>query len=183
MATKYIFVTGGVVSSLGKGVAAASVGAVLELKSNNPPTPKNEAYKKNVAALSKELAAAEKALLALGGKPEKPKPKGNGESINPDLLPGIVLDDSKAKLTGKWTKSVHTKPFLYAGYRHDQGQPKGKKEDVDEEVVDNGADRHHLEDLKGAWQLPVPKCPVLETDFQQICFHSWEDLFVKEDLW
>jgi len=30
MATKYIFVTGGVVSSLGKGVAAASVGALLE---------------------------------------------------------------------------------------------------------------------------------------------------------
>src|SRR4030095_6215447 len=30
MATKYIFVTGGVVSSLGKGVAAASVGAILE---------------------------------------------------------------------------------------------------------------------------------------------------------
>ncbi|MEE8277714.1 MAG: CTP synthase [Thermoanaerobaculia bacterium] len=30
MATKFIFVTGGVVSSLGKGVAAASVGAVLE---------------------------------------------------------------------------------------------------------------------------------------------------------
>jgi CTP synthase len=30
MATKYIFVTGGVVSSLGKGVASASVGAILE---------------------------------------------------------------------------------------------------------------------------------------------------------
>ena len=30
MTTKYIFVTGGVVSSLGKGVAAASVGAILE---------------------------------------------------------------------------------------------------------------------------------------------------------
>ncbi len=30
MATKFIFVTGGVVSSLGKGVAAASVGAILE---------------------------------------------------------------------------------------------------------------------------------------------------------
>ncbi len=30
MATKYIFVTGGVVSSLGKGVAAASIGAILE---------------------------------------------------------------------------------------------------------------------------------------------------------
>ena len=30
--TKYIFVTGGVVSSLGKGVAAASVGAILEAR-------------------------------------------------------------------------------------------------------------------------------------------------------
>ncbi|MBW8067027.1 MAG: hypothetical protein GJU73_06220, partial [Ferrovum sp.] len=28
--TKYIFVTGGVVSSLGKGIAAASLGAILE---------------------------------------------------------------------------------------------------------------------------------------------------------
>ena len=32
MATKFIFVTGGVVSSLGKGVAAASVGAILEAR-------------------------------------------------------------------------------------------------------------------------------------------------------
>ncbi|HJQ96941.1 MAG TPA: hypothetical protein VJ826_01445, partial [Candidatus Polarisedimenticolaceae bacterium] len=29
-ATKYIFVTGGVVSSLGKGLAAASIGRILE---------------------------------------------------------------------------------------------------------------------------------------------------------
>ena len=28
--TKYLFVTGGVVSSLGKGLAAASIGALLE---------------------------------------------------------------------------------------------------------------------------------------------------------
>ena len=32
MATKFIFVTGGVLSSLGKGVAAASVGAILEAR-------------------------------------------------------------------------------------------------------------------------------------------------------
>ncbi|MCB1009454.1 MAG: hypothetical protein KDB94_11240, partial [Acidobacteria bacterium] len=32
MTTKYIFVTGGVVSSLGKGVAAASIGALLEAR-------------------------------------------------------------------------------------------------------------------------------------------------------
>ena len=30
MSIKYIFVTGGVVSSLGKGIAAASLGAILE---------------------------------------------------------------------------------------------------------------------------------------------------------
>jgi len=30
--TKYIFVTGGVVSSLGKGLASSSIGALLELR-------------------------------------------------------------------------------------------------------------------------------------------------------
>jgi CTP synthase len=30
MAAKYVFVTGGVVSSLGKGLAAASIGCLLE---------------------------------------------------------------------------------------------------------------------------------------------------------
>ena len=33
--TKYIFITGGVVSSLGKGIAAASIGALLESKYSN----------------------------------------------------------------------------------------------------------------------------------------------------
>ena len=32
MSTKYIFITGGVVSGLGKGIAAASIGALLEAR-------------------------------------------------------------------------------------------------------------------------------------------------------
>ena len=32
MQTKYIFITGGVVSGLGKGIAAASIGALLETR-------------------------------------------------------------------------------------------------------------------------------------------------------
>ena len=32
MQTKYIFITGGVVSGLGKGIAAASIGALLEAR-------------------------------------------------------------------------------------------------------------------------------------------------------
>jgi CTP synthase len=44
MATKYIFVTGGVVSSLGKGVAAASVGAILEARGFNVTLMKLDPY-------------------------------------------------------------------------------------------------------------------------------------------
>jgi len=35
LSAKYIFVTGGVVSSLGKGLAAASIGALLEARGFN----------------------------------------------------------------------------------------------------------------------------------------------------
>jgi len=35
--TKYIFVTGGVVSSLGKGLASASIGALLEDTATRSP--------------------------------------------------------------------------------------------------------------------------------------------------
>ncbi|HVS63387.1 MAG TPA: CTP synthase [Thermoanaerobaculia bacterium] len=44
MATKYIFITGGVVSSLGKGVAAASVGAILESRGFNVTLMKLDPY-------------------------------------------------------------------------------------------------------------------------------------------
>jgi len=44
MTTKYIFVTGGVVSSLGKGVAAASIGALLEARGLNVTLMKLDPY-------------------------------------------------------------------------------------------------------------------------------------------
>lgn len=44
MKTKYIFVTGGVVSSLGKGVAAASIGLILESRSFNVTLMKLDPY-------------------------------------------------------------------------------------------------------------------------------------------
>jgi CTP synthase len=44
MSTKFIFVTGGVVSSLGKGVAAASVGAILEARGFNVTLMKFDPY-------------------------------------------------------------------------------------------------------------------------------------------
>ena len=42
--TKYIFVTGGVVSSLGKGIVAASVGALLEDRGLNIKLTKVDPY-------------------------------------------------------------------------------------------------------------------------------------------
>ena len=37
-------------------------------------------------------------------------------SINPKSLPGIVLDDTQAKLTGNWSRSTNFKPHIERGY-------------------------------------------------------------------
>ena len=42
-------------------------------------------------------------------------------------LPGIVVDDAQAKLVGDWQHSTFNKPFLGAGYVHDQNAGKGSK--------------------------------------------------------
>jgi hypothetical protein len=42
-------------------------------------------------------------------------------------LPGIVLDDSDAELTGEWQYSSHTPPFVGRGYLHDRNTGKGGK--------------------------------------------------------
>jgi hypothetical protein len=47
-------------------------------------------------------------------------------SIDPQSLPGIILDDSAAKLAGSWEKSANFKPHLGTGYQHDQKQGDGK---------------------------------------------------------
>ena len=42
--TRYIFITGGVVSSLGKGIASASLGAILEARGLNVTLLKLDPY-------------------------------------------------------------------------------------------------------------------------------------------
>jgi len=41
-------------------------------------------------------------------------------------LPGIVIDDTKARLTGNWTNSTATSGFLGTGYHHDGDKRDGK---------------------------------------------------------
>jgi len=43
-----------------------------------------------------------------------PSPAG----INPSQLEGIILDDSKAELVGRWSKSTNFKPHIGRGYRY-----------------------------------------------------------------
>ena len=46
---------------------------------------------------------------------------------DPASLPGIVVDDTTAKLVGKWQYSTHTPPYVGLGYLTDQKGEKGKK--------------------------------------------------------
>ena len=46
---------------------------------------------------------------------------------DPGALPGIVVDDTEAKLVGKWKHSVHTPPFVGVSYIHDMKEAKGEK--------------------------------------------------------
>lgn len=38
--------------------------------------------------------------------------------IDPARLPGVVVDDAVAELSGNWSHSVHTRPFVGKEYRH-----------------------------------------------------------------
>ncbi len=46
---------------------------------------------------------------------------------DPKTLPGLVVDDTKAKLVGEWKHSVHTPPFVGSSYIHDLKEAKGEK--------------------------------------------------------
>lgn len=46
---------------------------------------------------------------------------------DPGALPGIVVDETAATLTGRWQYSTHTPPYVGLGYLHDQNADKGRK--------------------------------------------------------
>ncbi|GDY20903.1 xanthan lyase [Verrucomicrobiota bacterium] len=47
--------------------------------------------------------------------------------IAPEKLPGIVVDDPRAKRVGEWTESKTVRNFIGAGYIHDDNTGKGRK--------------------------------------------------------
>lgn len=49
------------------------------------------------------------------------------EGIDPKGLPGVVVDDAQARLTGEWKTSGAIGPFVGDGYLHDDNAGKGAK--------------------------------------------------------
>ncbi len=66
----------------------------------------------NYRQLRKKLLAQNQ-VLELPDVSELPLADG---SIDPNTLPGTVLDDTTAKLTGTWSRSINFKPFIGSGY-------------------------------------------------------------------
>lgn len=60
------------------------------------------------------------------GKPAPPKrfnvPAAVNKGIDPKTLPGIVVTDEQAKLTGNWTAGTNVKGFIGSAYHYDSGQ-------------------------------------------------------------
>jgi hypothetical protein len=51
----------------------------------------------------------------------------DAQRLTSRTLPGVVIDDRQAKLTGPWTSSSAKRPFVDAGYQHDGHTGKGEK--------------------------------------------------------
>ena len=64
-------------------------------------------------AILRERLLAQGQVLELPDVSELPARNG---SIGANSLPGIVLDDDHAKLSGTWSRSTNFKPYIEAGY-------------------------------------------------------------------
>jgi hypothetical protein len=91
-----------------------------------PADPEREkelkAHESALAALQEQVAAL-KAVVAKSAKPDPNKPKVRAIAD----LPGIVVDDSKAKKVGEWKESKYSGAYVGAGYVHDNNEKKGQK--------------------------------------------------------
>ncbi len=90
-------------------------------------TAAEQKYKQQVAKLTKELSVATKRMNAIGGAVVT---NGRTRRLAVKGLPGIVLDDSQAELTGQWKKSTYVPSYVGENYIHDDGQTKGKNQAV-----------------------------------------------------
>jgi len=99
---------------------------VAPLPGEGPAEDGMRAHEEKVAAMERnvETAKAELAKLSKSLTEETLKP---GQAIAASELPGIVLDDSVAKVVGFWKQSQHVRSFIGDGYLSDNNESKGEK--------------------------------------------------------
>lgn len=83
-------------------------------------------HEQKVAMLEKQLADAKDTLTELSKDVSKATEK-RGKSVDPATLPGIVLDDTQAKVVGVWKHSTSVGSFIGEGYLTDFNTEKGEK--------------------------------------------------------
>ncbi len=69
-------------------------------------------------------------LPVLPPLPAKPDRPAGPMSIDSKSLPGLILDDAQAELTGDWERSTNFKPHVGTGYLHDEQRSDGKSRAV-----------------------------------------------------
>lgn len=76
-----------------------------------------------IADLKKQITAIKDSIAKSNPKPDNGKPRQRAIKD----LPGIVIDDAKAKKVGEWKQSTSTGSYVGDGYLHDENQSKGEK--------------------------------------------------------
>lgn len=85
-----------------------------------------QAQEQKIAALEKQLTDA-KAALAEASKGVSLATDKPGRSVDPQSLPGIVIDDTQAKVVGLWKHSKSVGSYIGEGYLTDFNTEKGEK--------------------------------------------------------
>jgi hypothetical protein len=83
-------------------------------------------HEQKVAALETQLTEAKAALTELSKGLSKATDKP-GRSIDPSTLPGIVIDNTQAKVVGEWKRSTSVGTFIGKDYLTDFNTDKGEK--------------------------------------------------------
>jgi len=101
----------------GAGVAAAlAAKAGVTVQALDYPTLRARLLAQNVVL---ELPV----LPPLTAKSDRPS---GPVSLDPKSLPGLILDDAQAELSGDWERSTNFKPHVGVGYLHDEQRADGK---------------------------------------------------------
>lgn len=122
------------------------------------PLPMDPAEQAHFAALQRELDETKAELQVIKQKlagVEAPTPR----VVDSVRLAGVVVDDAEARRVGNWMQSVHTQPYVDAGYLHDEHTGIGEKS-LTFEPRDLPAGRYELRIAYGAGANRSTKVPV-----------------------